>query len=104
MPKILLEAIKLQKSFGAQRVLDVDKLTIYDGERIALIGENGAGKSTLLSILAGETEPDSGQVRRFCPLSLIHQFGQTRTDGSARYAAKMRAPAQRDGQIGRAHV
>lgn len=100
MPKILLEAIKLQKSFGAQRVLDVDKLTIYDGERIALIGENGAGKSTLFSILAGETEPDSGQVRRFCPLSLIHQSGQTRTDGSARYAAEMRAPAQRDGLSG----
>lgn len=32
------------------------------GETIAIIGENGAGKSTLSKMIAGITEPSSGQM------------------------------------------
>jgi ATP-binding cassette subfamily F protein uup len=35
---------------------------VSEGDRIGLIGPNGAGKSTLLAVLAGEQEPDSGEV------------------------------------------
>ena len=100
MPRILLEADHIQKAYGEQTVLDVDQLRIYDGERIALIGENGAGKSTLLSILAGETEPDSGFVRHHCPFAIIHQTGEARTDGTARLISEFRAPDQHEGLSG----
>jgi ATP-binding cassette subfamily F protein 3 len=37
-------------------------LTLYRGERAALLGDNGSGKTTLLQLLIGELAPDSGGV------------------------------------------
>ena len=36
--------------------------TIQNGERIALAGPNGSGKSTLLKMIAGQNEPDEGEL------------------------------------------
>lgn len=38
-------------------------LSIEEGERVGIIGRNGAGKSSLLQMLAGVTEPTSGQIQ-----------------------------------------
>jgi ATP-binding cassette subfamily F protein uup len=38
-------------------------LTISSGDRIGVMGINGSGKSTLLRVIAGEQEPETGQVR-----------------------------------------
>ena len=51
MASVLLEADHLRKSFGPRQLLDLDHLSVYDGEKIGLIGENGAGKTTLLRLL-----------------------------------------------------
>ncbi|MCK8488252.1 energy-coupling factor ABC transporter ATP-binding protein [Paenibacillus sp. MBLB2552] len=37
-------------------------LTLYEDERIALIGNNGAGKSSLLKLIAGIAKPSDGSV------------------------------------------
>jgi cobalt/nickel transport system ATP-binding protein len=37
-------------------------LTIYSGEKIAIVGSNGAGKSTLLLMLNGILKPQSGEI------------------------------------------
>jgi len=58
----ILEARKLNKSFGAVHVLhDVD-FAVYPGEVTALVGDNGAGKSTLVKCFAGIYGTDSGEL------------------------------------------
>lgn len=47
---------------GKTPALQVKKLQISAGERIAILGRNGAGKSTLLQALSGLTEPVSGRL------------------------------------------
>ncbi|WP_232493694.1 type I secretion system permease/ATPase [Novosphingobium kaempferiae] len=43
-------------------VVDVRKLTIDAGEKLAILGGNGAGKSTLLRILSGFGDASSGTI------------------------------------------
>ena len=38
------------------------KLTVSQGERVAVIGESGAGKSTLLNLIAGFELAERGQL------------------------------------------
>jgi ATP-binding cassette subfamily F protein uup len=61
MPPIL-NAQSVSKQFGAKPLFQKISLTVEDGDRIGLIGPNGAGKSTLLAILAGQVEPDAGEL------------------------------------------
>jgi len=59
-PLIRLESIS--KSFGSVHANKDVSLEIEEGKVLALLGENGAGKSTLMSILAGQLQPDSGNI------------------------------------------
>jgi len=47
---------------GRQALVDVS-LTVYEGERVALVGPNGAGKSTLILHLNGIFASQDGHVR-----------------------------------------
>ena len=49
-------------TLGGRTVLDIDRLAVGEGERVAIVGHNGAGKSTLLRVLSGFTRPTAGQV------------------------------------------
>ena len=47
-------------------------LGIQQGDKIGIIGINGTGKSTLLRIIAGEEEPDRGEVIRQNGLKILY--------------------------------
>ncbi len=64
-PRTGEEVVRLDhvaKSYGAVKVYGDLSLTLYRGDRAALVGPNGAGKSTLLKLIAGDIEPDAGEV------------------------------------------
>jgi ABC-type multidrug transport system ATPase subunit len=65
MAEPLLLSQDLCKSFGRRKVLRGVSFSVDRRSLVGIVGENGAGKSTLLRILAGELQPDGGQVFRY---------------------------------------
>ncbi|MFL6429573.1 MAG: ABC-F family ATP-binding cassette domain-containing protein [Acidobacteriaceae bacterium] len=72
----LLNAQSITKAFGARPLFRDLSFTVDESVRIGLIGPNGAGKSTLLKILAGEVDPDSGNLsmRKRTRVSYVSQI------------------------------
>lgn len=52
----------VSKSFDGNAVYEDLNLTLYRGDKVALVGPNGAGKSTLLKMAANVLQPDSGMI------------------------------------------
>ena len=50
--------------YGEKVIFDDISYGIHQGDKIGIIGINGTGKTTLLRMIAGEKEPDSGQIIR----------------------------------------
>ncbi len=61
-PVIALRNIAVQYAGVNSLVLNIDQLTIVQGEHVAIIGPSGAGKTTLLRLLNGYVQPRSGRV------------------------------------------
>lgn len=59
---MLITIQNLQKSFGADIVLDNINALVDKQDRIGIIGENGAGKTTFIKVVLGEYLPDGGEV------------------------------------------
>lgn len=57
-----LQVRDLKRHFGGVRALDGVSFELAAGHCVALIGPNGAGKSTCFACLAGQLQPQSGQV------------------------------------------
>src|SRR6185436_12804501 len=60
--KLVVEAERVSKSFGAAPIVRDFSIRIQRGDRIGFVGPNGAGKTTLLKMLTGELAPDDGKV------------------------------------------
>jgi ATP-binding cassette subfamily F protein uup len=82
----IINAQDVSKAFGASPLFQNLSFTISENDRIGLIGPNGSGKSTLLRILAGEIEPDSGDVavRKRVRLAHVEQDSQFQAGDTVR--------------------
>jgi ATP-binding cassette subfamily F protein uup len=60
----LLNLLDVSLHFGGPAILEKINFQIESGERVCLVGRNGAGKSTLMKVIAGEMQPDTGDVFR----------------------------------------
>ena len=54
----------ISKIFGEKVIFEDASFGIQQGDKIGIVGINGTGKSTLLRMIAGEEEPDEGQIIR----------------------------------------
>jgi len=62
MSQALLQVQSLVRHFSGVRAVDGVSLEVAAGQCVALIGPNGAGKSTTFACIAGQQQPDAGQV------------------------------------------
>ncbi|MGF7060582.1 ribosomal protection-like ABC-F family protein [Brassicibacter mesophilus] len=71
---VILEMENIQKSFGENILFHFSKLVINENDRIGLIGLNGSGKTTLLKIISGDTDIDTGIIKKYSEISYFKQF------------------------------
>lgn len=57
-----IEISNVKKSFGDNEVVNIDNLSIDNGELIGLVGNNGAGKTTLFRIILDLLKANDGKV------------------------------------------
>lgn len=70
------KAKDLRVEYTGRDILDIDKLELYDYDRIGLVGANAAGKSTLLKVLLGELTPPGCKINRLGQFTNIPQLGE----------------------------
>ncbi|WP_427870278.1 amino acid ABC transporter ATP-binding protein [Leucobacter luti] len=62
MTELLVEAVRVEKSFGANKVLTGVDFTVRRGEVSCIIGPSGSGKSTFLRTINGLETVDNGSL------------------------------------------
>lgn len=72
MSDFLMSLKDVSLAFGGPAILDGVSISISKGLRAALTGRNGEGKSTLMKVIAGELEPDSGEIVRAPGLRTVY--------------------------------
>ena len=60
---VVVEAEGVSKGFGDRLLVEDMTFSLPPGGIVGVIGPNGAGKTTLFRMIAGEEQPDSGELR-----------------------------------------
>ena len=81
-----INVVGIEYSLSDGRVLLSDvSFRVGDGAKVALIGPNGSGKTTLFRMIAGDLEPDNGQIIVTGGLGIMRQFiGSIRDQSTVR--------------------
>ena len=60
---VVIDLKGIKKGYGERILIDDLNASIPPGSIVGVIGPNGTGKSTLLKMIAGEEDPDDGDLR-----------------------------------------
>ncbi len=74
MEQLCVELSDIEVSFLDEPILQIPKLTVYQFDRIGVVGKNGAGKSTLLKLMDGRMSPNKGNVNRLITFGYFDQL------------------------------
>lgn len=92
---LALEMKNVRVSFKDQDIVEMAHLTVYEGEKIGIIGANGQGKSTLLQLIAEQLKPDYGKIERHIDFEYLRQIGSEAGDAlDYEWLSRMQVPAQ----------
>lgn len=71
----MINASNIFIKYGDRILLNYINLVVGERERMGLVGRNGAGKSTILKVIAGDMNPDDGNIARpnNTSLGFLHQ-------------------------------
>lgn len=58
----MIQVSQLKKSYNGITVLDIEGISIPQGESFGLVGNNGAGKTTFFRLILDLIEPSAGEV------------------------------------------
>ena len=58
----VLQVKNISKSFDGEEIIKDISIELHEGEIVSLLGASGGGKTTLFNVIAGLSDPDSGDV------------------------------------------
>jgi ATP-binding cassette ChvD family protein len=79
--KTVIEFENIKKGYGARTLIDNFSAIIPPGSIIGVVGPNGVGKSTLLKMIAGEENPDAGEIKIGETVEMAYQDQFRNLDG-----------------------
>ncbi|NLC37221.1 MAG: energy-dependent translational throttle protein EttA [Alcaligenaceae bacterium] len=85
----VIEFVNVNKAFGERLLIDDLSFRVPAGAIVGIIGPNGAGKSTLFRMIAGQQQPDSGEVKigQTVQLAYVDQSRDTLPDDKTVFEA-----------------
>ncbi len=97
MSDIIIEAVKVSKSFGGLKAVNEVDMQIPKGSIYSIIGPNGAGKTTFFNCISGFYTPESGDILYYgtpiqgMPTDFIAKQGISRTYQNVRLFGELTA-------------
>ena len=83
---VVISGKDISKAYGTDIITEDVCFGVEKGDRVGIVGANGSGKSTLMGIIAGDTEPTSGEIyiRRDFSLAYLKQNNNFVGNGSVK--------------------